>query len=591
MSRPRRAAAPNSYAESVSPDREEVSDAFEGTENSVTSADEADLECLPVTLGPDEKLVPLPTPVQITEAKRFITEQTNRCASIRSEYLEQLKALIRIQERLLASQKLLLERQATISPIRRLPQEVLSMVFLIHTTENRQSNWTLMHVCRAWRFAALTTPALWTRIQLTTLSRREKKDKTRSRVSEGYEVCYRPNQLVRALQRLGSVPLDLWILTDLNDWTSLSDGEVLEGNLIGLLRVMQRKLLRPRLRSLRIEACYGRLSVGNSFDEFDFRCLKVLDVAQSAPELFRKIARDVGDLLSLKAVGSDICSLKDKLSHIEELGLLRFHDTNVESMHSILQTSHSLTALSIQGLTIGQHFKMTMTCLRRLDLCEVLAVWPIVCPNLTHLTIKPLVESKYEDICLSQLVYLSYSGSSGRFLRCFDVPALRTLELTAVGGKKDVKNSMQQVWMTNTDPKINPIVFKLIDSNVNSKILAKVLQAMTNCEELYVRRTKITSDLFSSLLPEKRVATSKVKKSKNAKNAKSKETWWIPARKLRVFVGDMAESRAKLDEKDLWTAASNLVALRETASAPLEAFFLRPKDDGWVDFVKDGVGI
>ncbi|KAG8822438.1 hypothetical protein FRC19_005961 [Serendipita sp. 401] len=50
MSRPRRAAAPNSYAESVSPDREEVSDAFEGTENSVTSADEADLECLPVTL-------------------------------------------------------------------------------------------------------------------------------------------------------------------------------------------------------------------------------------------------------------------------------------------------------------------------------------------------------------------------------------------------------------------------------------------------------------------------------------------------------------------------------------------------------------
>ncbi|KAG8822439.1 hypothetical protein FRC19_005962 [Serendipita sp. 401] len=590
MSRPRRVTAPKSYADIVSSDKEEVSDAFEGTEseNSDTSADEADLESLPTSYEPSDKFIPLPTPAQIAEAKKFIAEQTNNCASIRAEYAKQKKVLIQIRGRLEASEKLLLERQASISPIRRVPQEVLSMIFLIHTIEHSQSTWTLMHVCRTWRLAALTTPSLWTRIKLITVSRKEKKSKSRLRVSEGYEVCSKSSQLIRALQRVGSAPLDLWILMGYNEWnrdSSLYSDEEMRN----LIAVVKRQLLRPRLRSLRIQTAeYFRPD--DAFDEFDFRSLKEIEVNRVFPELFKRIAQEVGDLRSLIGPCSEVLSLKDKLSHVEELSIVGEYGSDAQSVQSLLSTSHSLTNLTIHGSNLNKSFKTTMTRLERLELWNVPPVWPIVCPNLTHLTIKPYMESDYEDLYLPHLVYLSYTGSSGKFLTCFNVPALHTLKLKAAGGKGEVTTGMRRVWIKNWNPTINPVVFKLIDSTVNSKILAKVLQEMTNCEELYMIRTMINSDLFNSLLPEKRVTTSKTKKTtKSAQNAKSKETWWIPARKLRMFVGDMNGCKARLNEEDLWMAASNFVAMREAASVPLEEVSLRLDRGGWKDFVKDDI--
>ncbi|KZT37049.1 hypothetical protein SISSUDRAFT_1129894 [Sistotremastrum suecicum HHB10207 ss-3] len=56
----------------------------------------------------------------------------------------------------------------TTSPIRKIPTEVLSMVFVEYMENSDDPNeWAqLMLVCRSWRDTAIRTPALWTRINM-----------------------------------------------------------------------------------------------------------------------------------------------------------------------------------------------------------------------------------------------------------------------------------------------------------------------------------------------------------------------------------------------------------------------------------------
>ncbi|KAG8806905.1 hypothetical protein FRC17_004736 [Serendipita sp. 399] len=446
-----------------------------------------------------------------------------------------------------------------------------------------------MHVCRAWRLAALTTPALWTRIKLMVVDRKDRQKKTCLRVSEGYEVCSTPNQLSRALQRVGSVPLDLWIFVSEFSWRTAYQGayDTARVDVMSLVDLMKKQLLQPRLRSLRIQNPSG-FQLGDWFDDFTFRDLKSFDVDRSYPNLFKKVAKEVGNLQALTAPAPDVLSLKPKLSHIEELGLLRSYGVAHESVEAFLDSSDSLTALTLQGSIIGSNSKTALPGLRRLNLWDVPNAWPIESANLTHLTIRAYTEHTIQHIYLPDLVHLSYTGDSGKFLGSFEVPALYTLELTIDGRKSDTARGTRSVWINNPNHMINPVVFKLFGTKINSKHLAKVLEAMTNCEEFYSKKTMIHADLFSSLVPEKNIDKLKAKKKPSVtRDSKPKGTWRVPAPKLRIIVGDMSGCRAKLDESELWVAARNFVAARESASIPLDELSLRLDGGGWKDFVTD----
>ena len=57
---------------------------------------------------------------------------------------------------------------AYISPIRRLPQELLREVFLINFEHDARCGWGISGVCTLWRRIALSMPRLWSRIRLET---------------------------------------------------------------------------------------------------------------------------------------------------------------------------------------------------------------------------------------------------------------------------------------------------------------------------------------------------------------------------------------------------------------------------------------
>ncbi|KAG8793887.1 hypothetical protein FRC17_008366, partial [Serendipita sp. 399] len=141
----------------------------------------------------------------------LIGDLTKKCADLRVECAAQTRILLDIEAQLKATERLLFDQLASTSPAHRVPTEVLCIIFRIHALDHAQSAWPLMHVCRAWRMAALTTRILWSRIMLTPPEWGYQAKSIEHRTYDGYEICSTPSHVIRALRHVGAIPLDLWI--------------------------------------------------------------------------------------------------------------------------------------------------------------------------------------------------------------------------------------------------------------------------------------------------------------------------------------------------------------------------------------------
>ena len=121
----------------------------------------------------------LPSAHQLAEAKETLASSQQALQNItrKINYAEQTLAEIVASTRRtidnLTSERAALQREITlalayISPIRRLPQELLREVFLINFENNPRCAWGLSSVCTLWRRIALSMPKLWSKIRLET---------------------------------------------------------------------------------------------------------------------------------------------------------------------------------------------------------------------------------------------------------------------------------------------------------------------------------------------------------------------------------------------------------------------------------------
>ena len=83
-----------------------------------------------------------------------------------------------------------------LAPIRRLPVEILTEIFLLSRDCHLRSPLNLMHVCRRWRATVLTTPRIWANLRLRTWTKT---------IEVGF-----------ALKRTGASPLDVEIDTGMD---------------------------------------------------------------------------------------------------------------------------------------------------------------------------------------------------------------------------------------------------------------------------------------------------------------------------------------------------------------------------------------
>ncbi|RXW25639.1 hypothetical protein EST38_g229 [Candolleomyces aberdarensis] len=116
-----------------------------------------------------------PSDAEIPLIKALIQQKIDVIDSIDKEIKEVLDSLAALKARRKANKIFIRKHQALIAPIKRLPPDILSTVFLacLPVIECMEAAMTCNHpavvisqVCRHWRQLAFDTPLLWSRIQL-----------------------------------------------------------------------------------------------------------------------------------------------------------------------------------------------------------------------------------------------------------------------------------------------------------------------------------------------------------------------------------------------------------------------------------------
>jgi F-box-like len=89
-----------------------------------------------------------------------LRELEDRISILEAELVSARNERDRVQDRILLL-------RAWHSPVRRLPREILTLIFEYHPDDQEQRNGTLMFVCKLWNEVVMNTPWLWSNIILT----------------------------------------------------------------------------------------------------------------------------------------------------------------------------------------------------------------------------------------------------------------------------------------------------------------------------------------------------------------------------------------------------------------------------------------
>ncbi|KAJ6449468.1 hypothetical protein C8R45DRAFT_790336, partial [Mycena sanguinolenta] len=100
----------------------------------------------------------------------LVEKPSVRLASLDSEILRLKDRLRRLEEEREALSQCHSQHTAILSPLRRMPYEILCEIFSCIRPTSRvvlgigNCPWVLTHVCRRWRVVALSKPSLWSLI-------------------------------------------------------------------------------------------------------------------------------------------------------------------------------------------------------------------------------------------------------------------------------------------------------------------------------------------------------------------------------------------------------------------------------------------
>ena len=116
-----------------------------------------------------------PTSFSLADARRELTTQKESAKELSEKIHEAEENLARIiQESRCAIQQMEQEREvlegemdqilAYISPIKRLPDELLRLIFSMNFEDYPCCAWVLAAVCKLWRRQALSMPKIWSKV-------------------------------------------------------------------------------------------------------------------------------------------------------------------------------------------------------------------------------------------------------------------------------------------------------------------------------------------------------------------------------------------------------------------------------------------
>ena len=516
----------------------------------------------------------------------LMDQQAMQVSLLQAEYEERKRALEETEEKLRLAQQALFETKATFAPIGRMPTELLGLIFIAHVKDNKQSPWTLMQISRRWRSVAMITRAIWGQILLANKKWTKSNGvPPNTRVLEGMEICSTRSQFARALERAGASPLDI---------------KVVAINTARIICTLPESSVKPRIRSLEViteEDCLYPLKL---FEDFDLSELTSFTLDSELSDLVEQVVQKASRVRYLD-VSVDTLGKMTGCIWWNELEVLVVRCTgtyqDIGWLIPTLLNAAGLTSLSLEDADLPAWLSeapIQMPSLRQLKLCSVEPIWPIDCPNLTHLTLEEssaAVAMENRTIRLPHLTEMTFTMFiAGYILRCFEVPSLVKFELGGGAGKSTNARLFRSLWPTpNSNAghnfpvfSIRPSVLSIRNLDINSKLLARTVVYHGSLEELNIIGVDITSEFFYDLVP-----VQIEKRTKKPKAGDEGATWQIGCPALRVLVVDFAGRKFVKDRLDLEAGAKTLIATRTIAGSPLNRLSIRfSTNDGWREQVE-----
>ncbi|CCA76848.1 hypothetical protein PIIN_10833, partial [Serendipita indica DSM 11827] len=484
---------------------------------------------------PKALIVSYPNPQEVEFAKYRIKYHVTTCDALYTEHDDLKAKLTELKEQIETNEREILHLKAFIAPIRRLPLELLSIIIRIHVRDHLESVWGPMR--DAWNAILLCHPANY-HVKLA--------QRTQGRF-EIYEVCHTEIRLERALARAGRAPLDILVDAELTYERAFA---------VGLLKRIETLVSTPRLRSLSLNIPQSNLVLPADFlASWDFSSLEKLST--TIEDLLKKALNTSSRLVELGAHTTALpMATKTKyIQHIREL-----------TLSGTASPDHSQQLSGLRGLyylnfdaSLPENHPFPTICLpqiRGLKLSLPKLLWPIDCPNITHLQITQ--RHRHPDpppnrISLCHLVEFVASSSAFTmkydFLVHFEAPKLRLLDLTDTESPQWMTSrTMGNIWPAErsggSPHSLNPSVLKLRDVSVSTKVLVRAISGLTRCVELHLIEILNTSDFFELMCQLGR----KTGKKRNA---------FVLLPTLQVLIIEVRSSRRKgFVEKDFLDAAS-----------------------------------
>jgi hypothetical protein len=526
-----------------------------------------------------------------------IEEKEADLAVIDREYerLMEKAQMVRIKRQRLAEE--LLAHRSMISRMRAVPQEVLSHIFLLSMEDPDQSPWTLVHVCRAWRAAGLRTGQLWSKIMITTTAWQEQ---GHSRRKHGYEICGTAAQLSRALNRAGTSPIHLHLLSfhpkkmsyhktlkyaaekicqEL--YKAFTDSEAflrirmltISGNSRFLITAWLQPWINvqlPNLEEIVVET--GAFTVDMFAKAFSSpirpRTIQI-DGGQYLAGLLKHLHHPTMDRLSFatRFWGSRdvVQELYPCLRQAHNLTSLRLTHSNGGSTFQVTYpdfdiTLPSLKDLTLQGVVLRGGFKSpALEILLIFDNGKIITPEITTFPNLKHIKI----------VCVEP-----------EFLLRFKAPALETLDLQVSASISSNRSFLKELSVNVlATGNIEPKTFYLRKTYIDNQTLLELLRCMPHVTEIELQCIPISQQFLNNLVP----IVPNRRSDANAPVVEQDPGHLPSLKKLRI---DFEGSKGRKDKASIFTLAKKIMRARTKAGFPLdEALFRVAEDEGWINLL------
>ncbi|CAG8744094.1 5711_t:CDS:1, partial [Acaulospora colombiana] len=141
---------------------------------------------------------------RIKDLQSYLSESTD--AAVKQDFQVMINDLFSEREE---RKKLLDEQKNLIAPIRLLPAELLLLIFEHHVHYNDQSLWTILAVCRSWRYIGMGAPRIWNKLEvaLGLMETSNSKALRFESFSSNGIICSNLDMLEMVLVRSGVIPV------------------------------------------------------------------------------------------------------------------------------------------------------------------------------------------------------------------------------------------------------------------------------------------------------------------------------------------------------------------------------------------------